>query len=328
MRRLGAHGADRLPPSGPVTVTTTQEPAATERRDRRRRWLRVAIAGCWVVLTVTFVAVRGIPLERVQVLAWLAVTLAVVTSVSAGTVRRLILDWVPLGVLMLAYDLTRGAVDTLGMPVQVESIASVESALFGGGMPTVWLQERVYRHTFSGAQWWEAPVALVYISHFVVPYAIGAWFWSRGPERWRYWRRRFVGVTAIGLAIFTLLPAAPPWMAAELGVIDPIKRTVTRGWSVLGLEIAEQIIDTGRASVNAVAAMPSLHAAYAALVPALFWPGRRPLARLALLSYPLAMGFVLVLTGEHYVIDVLAGFGLVVAVDQAARRWERRRPQP
>jgi hypothetical protein len=308
-----------------VTLTASTGPAT--RQATRRHRLRWVAAGCWLALSAAFVGARGVPLERVQVMAWLVVTLALLTAASAGNLRRLLVDWVPLGGLLLAYDLTRGAVDALGMPVQVESIAWMEKALFAGHVPTVWLQDRVYRHSFTGVAWWEAPIALVYVSHFVVPYAVAAWYWSRGPEQWRYWRRRFVGVTATGLAVFTVLPAAPPWMAAEEGVIDPVKRTVARGWTVVGLDIAEQLIHTGRASVNMVAAMPSLHAAYAALVPALFWEGRRPLVRLALLTYPLAMAVVLVLGGEHYVVDVLAGFGLVAGVCWAARRWERRRPQ-
>lgn len=101
-------------------------------------------------------------------------------------------------------------------------------------------------------------------------------------------------------------------------------RSAGRGWALLGLDVVDRLIDTGQATANLVAAMPSLHAAHAALVPALFWRGRAWTVRLGLLAYPTAMGFVLVATGEHYVINLLAGFALVAAVCWACRRWEAR----
>jgi membrane-associated phospholipid phosphatase len=58
--------------------------------------------------------------------------------------------------------------------------------------------------------------------------------------------------------------------------------------------------------------MPSMHAAAAALVAAFFWGGATWWGRLGLVLYPLAMGFALVYTAEHYVVDVVAG-GLVAA---------------
>jgi hypothetical protein len=293
----------------------------------RRDPVRVAAVAGWAGLFVAVVAVRGVPLDRVQVLAWVVGTLALLAALGGGSVRRVLVDWLALAALLLAYDLTRGAADTLGRPVQVDSVAAVESALFGGHVPTVWLQERAYRHPAWEPAWWEVPVALVYTSHFVVPYAIGAWHWTRGRERWRFWLRRFGGVTAAGLATFVLMPAAPPWMASRLGVVGPVQRTAPRGWSLVGLDVAERLIDTGRASVNLVAAIPSLHAAHAALVPALFWSGRAWPVRAALVAYPVAMGVVLVLTGEHYVVDVLAGVAVVLVVCGVAGRWERaRRP--
>jgi membrane-associated phospholipid phosphatase len=291
----------------------------------RGRRLRFAIVGGWAVFVVAVAVERGVPFDRLQVLAWVVATLAVVTAVSGGASRRLLLDWLPLAVLLLAYDLSRGAVDTLGMPVQVSSLARAESALFGGELPTVWLQERLYSSPPSEVVWWEGLVALVYSSHFLVPYVVGGWHWTRGRERWRYWLRRFIGVTAVGLAIYTILPAAPPWLAARWGAIDPVYRTASRGWSVLGLDIAERVLDTGQASVNLVAALPSLHAAHAALIPVLFWEGRKLVTRVALLTYPLAMGAVLVLTGEHYVVDVIAGLVVVAVVCGVVGRWERRR---
>ncbi|MGP4024822.1 phosphatase PAP2 family protein [Actinomadura sp. 3N407] len=289
------------------------------------RWSRPAALAVWTTTAAGLVVLRGVPLDTLQVLAWIIATLALVTALSGGRVRRVFVDWLPLAGLLFVYRLTSGAADTLGLPVHVASIAGLESALFGGEVPSVWLQEHLYRHPPWTAVWWEVPIVLVYVSHFVVPYAVGAWHWTRGAARWPFWLRRYAGVTVTALVIFILVPAAPPWMAARLDIIGSVQRTAGRGWSLLGLDVAERLIDTGQASVNLVAAMPSLHAAHAALVPALFWRGRAWATRIALLAYPAAMGFVLVVTGEHYVVDVLAGFALVAAVCWACGRWEARR---
>ena len=285
--------------------------------------LRAPVLAAWITATTGLVVLRGVPLDTPQVLAWIIATLALVTALGGGRVRRVFIDWLPLAGLLLVYGLTRGAVDELGVPVHVATIAGLESALFGGEVPTVELQERLYRHPPWTAVWWEVPITLVYVSHFVVPYVVGAWHWTRG--RWAFWLRRYVATTLTALVVFVLVPAAPPWMAARLDVIGPVRRTAGRGWSLLGLDVAERLVDTGRASVNLVAAMPSLHAAHAALAAVLLWRGRAWWTRTALLAYPAAMGSVLVVTGEHYVVDVLAGFALAAAACWACGRWEAGR---
>lgn len=311
-----------IPPSGDAGDAGADE-AAGGRAPAARR-LRLAALAAWVVAAAVLVVLRGVPLDTAQVLAWIVATLVLVTALGGGRVRRVFADWAPLAGLLLVYGLTRGAADTWGPPVRVASIAGLESALFGGEVPTVRLQRLLYRHPPWTAAWWEVPITLVYVSHFLVPYVVGAWHWTRGTARWLFWLRRYLTVTGAALVVFVLVPAAPPWMAARLDVIGPVQRTAGRGWSLVGLDVAERLVETGQASVNLVAAMPSLHAAHAALVAALFWRGRALPARLALLAYPAAMGFVLVVTGEHYVVDVLAGFALVAAVCLGWSRWESR----
>jgi membrane-associated phospholipid phosphatase len=78
-----------------------------------------------------------------------------------------------------------------------------------------------------------------------------------------------------------------------------------------------------------VAAIPSLHAAFALLVSVALWPlARRWWQRALLAAYPLAMGFALVYGGEHYVIDLLLGWayvGLVLVLVGLGERWWRAR---
>jgi membrane-associated phospholipid phosphatase len=79
--------------------------------------------------------------------------------------------------------------------------------------------------------------------------------------------------------------------------------------------------------VNDVAAIPSLHAAYTLLVVLFFWSMVKWWGRLLLLLYPLAMGFTLVYTGEHYVFDVVLGWVYAVVIYAAVMLYERSRAE-
>jgi membrane-associated phospholipid phosphatase len=127
-----------------------------------------------------------------------------------------------------------------------------------------------------------------------------------------------------GVVGYIAYPAAPPWMAAKNGYIDKIDRITGRGWSELNLDTVSKTFDRGVAVLNPVAAMPSLHAATALLVVVWFFPNRSWWTRVALLLHPIAMTVALVYFGEHYVIDALAGFLLVLLAWRGSDWWERR----
>jgi membrane-associated phospholipid phosphatase len=71
--------------------------------------------------------------------------------------------------------------------------------------------------------------------------------------------------------------------------------------------------------------MPSLHAGISFLVALYAIQRLRSRWRWALVAYPLTMSFALVYDGEHYVIDILAGVALALAVLAACSFWERSR---
>ena len=260
------------------------------------------------------------------------------TALSAGwwggalhQVRRILL---PLGAVLLAYGLAAainqplrdrirpGATNHLGLPLHVVEPVRVDEFVFGT-LPTTWLQQRLSDP--FGPHWYDAAVALVYASHFVaIPLvAMVLWRWAR--PRFGAWIGCVGLLVAVGTAVYILYPMAPPWIAADLGLTGPAHRISGIGWDYLGLTGVGDLLDAAQASSNPVAAMPSMHAAAAALVTAFFWAGTRWWGRLALALYPVAMGFALVYTAEHYVVDVLAGILAAVAVVVARSRWPARR---
>jgi hypothetical protein len=149
--------------------------------------------------------------------------------------------------------------------------------------------------------------------------------WAKNRKRFVAFARRFVTLSFAGFATYALFPAAPPWLAAQDGYISPmVGRIGGRGNGEIGLEFATKLIDRGQATVNFVAAIPSLHAGFAALIAITFWPSVPRWGRVLLALYPALMGLTLVATGEHYVIDIVLGVVYALVVHAAWNAIERR----
>ena len=119
-------------------------------------------------------------------------------------------------------------------------------------------------------------------------------------------------ITGMGLVTYVVHPMAPPWLAAPTGALDDVTRISGTGWQYFNVDIINKLQTGGQTASNPFAAMPSLHAASAALFTLFFWAGSRWSPRALLMLYPVSMGFTLVYTGEHYVIYVLAGWLVAV----------------
>jgi hypothetical protein len=236
-------------------------------------------------------------------------------------------------ILLVLYNISRGVADK-GIAPHVTEMIHADQWMFGwftgGVVPTVWLQEHLYH---VHVQWYDVLASFVYFSHFVTALLVAVVLWLRNRERWSSFIRRWVTLNVLGLATYFLYPAAPPWWAAERGLIQPIHDGLaTRGWSAIGLHGAGNLLNAAKVdAANPVAAMPSLHSAYALIVVAFFLPTVRKRWWPLLLAYPLAMTFTLVYSGEHYMTDVLVGWFYVVvtmvgvsAAEKGWAAWKRR----
>ena len=290
---------------------------------RSARWaaLRWCALGLYFASLVVWSAEYGMPEQRELVIAWTCGALAV-ASLGRGReqILQLVLDWLPLALVLSAYDLTRGAADSLGLGVHVHAMIDVDRFLFGT-TPTEWLQARL--NDPLAVHWWNVAFTLIYTSYFIVPFAVAGVLWARDRLAFLRFRRRIVCLALAGLATYIAFPAAPPWMAAQDGLLGGVLRSTSQGWDVLGIGTAE-LFSQGQEYANPVAAVPSLHAAFTALVAMFLWSRVRPLVRPLLALYPLAMGFALIATGEHYFIDVLLGWLYAGAVMAGCGAWERR----
>jgi hypothetical protein len=243
--------------------------------------------------------------------------LAVSLGDLGGWLRGVVVDWLPFFLVLTAYDLARGGADGWLAPTHYLPQADVDAWLFGGAVPTVWLQQHL--HQPGQVRWFEVAAFLVYVSHFFVTPLLAAALWVR--DRWRF--RRFAAslalLTLLGCVTFVLFPAAPPWMASAHGLIPPSVRLIPQLWTWIGVGAEQGVVGTGYHYANDVAAVPSLHAALALLVALSVWP-QRWWARALVAAYPLAMALAIVYTGEHYFADVLLGWIYAVA-SFAAIRW-------
>src|ERR671930_516300 len=148
----------------------------------------------------------------------------------------------------------------------------------------------------------------VYLSsHFLVTGAFFVWLYWRDREGFSIFRDGFLLATAIALVIHWRYPTAPPRLA-HMGVKDTIEL-------YSGVNIGEPHHE--RFS-NPVAAVPSLHAGWAmALGVGLVLYARNFFARAVGVIYPALVLLTIVVTGNHFIFDAVAG-ALVMAVGFAA----------
>lgn len=230
-------------------------------------------------------------------------------------------DWSFFALLLFTYDYSRGLADQLGRSVDFTVIRNIDRGMFLGHDPNVWIQQHL--NISSNLSWYEYPLAVTYMTHFIVPISVAVILWIRNRAEWVRFMRRLGLLLAGGVMTYVIFPVAPPWMAARNGYIAPIRRITARAWSHMGLSTVSKLFDRGAAITNPVAALPSLHAAFSLLVVAFFWSRMPKWLRVVSLLLPASMALCLVYFGEHWVTDILLGWLYVWFAFWAARRWER-----
>ena len=158
--------------------------------------------------------------------------------------------------------------------------------------------------------------------HFPATVAFLVWLYLKRPAHYVWARRVLAALTGAALVLHLVFPLAPPRMLAAAGLVDTAK---VYGPSVYGPPQTDTLS-------NQFAAMPSLHCAWAA------WCGivlvllvRRTWVRVVALVYPFSTFFVVLSSGNHYLLDVLAGVVVLclgAAVVQIAGSAGGRLPIP
>jgi membrane-associated phospholipid phosphatase len=296
------------------------------------RLVRVGPPIAWAAATVVMFALAGVPTSHDLLFSWLLLgMLAFTASDFRKRLPRLVVEWAPLIAILFVYDLLRGYADGLLFPAHELPQIRVENWLFGSPAPTVWLQSHLW-HGANDLRWWDYLSWFVYLTHFLATLIAAAILWTFAHERFARYATMVCAFAAVGFATYVLFPAVPPWLAAQHGNLGESNRIVPIAWHHIPIAHFSALFEHGHEYANNVAAMPSLHAGYAVLFSLYLWRLVPRWVRPVLAVYPVAMSFALVYTGEHYIVDCIAGwvYAIVtfVAVNYVFDRRRRRAVAP
>jgi hypothetical protein len=233
------------------------------------------------------------------------ITLLVAFALYVNRISRFLRDWVPVFVGLALYVLTTAAVPDLGLKVHYTPQIDVDRVLGFGTLPTTWLQEHLYGGRTGALELFSLAM---YISHFLAPLVLAFLLWAVWDKRG--FSDLLFGLLAVSILAditFVLAPTAPPWLAAQHGLIDPVKPILTNALYDVHLDaLAAQKGDASK--YNVVAAIPSLHAAWPVICLLVIRKHQLPSWLFAAqLGITIGVFFAIVYTGEHYLIDALVG---------------------
>ena len=285
--------------------------------------LRPFVLLTYIAVFLWSIVEYGIPVDRIAVLLWMFGAFACASlGRNREQVIQMLRDWALMVVIYMAYDYSRGTADQWGIGVNYTALRDLDSLITFGHEPISGMQRRFY--TPNDVKWYDVVGSVIYMTHFVFPVLPLVFLRLRNRASWLHYVRRFSLTLGISVFIFIIFPAAPPWMASREGYLPPIQRITGRGWSELHLKTVSKTLDRGAGVLNAVAPMPSLHAGMALLVALWFFRNCKPWIRIAALAFPVAMLTALVYFGEHFIIDGLAGWAVVLLAWFLANKWEER----
>lgn len=151
-------------------------------------------------------------------------------------------------------------------------------------------------------------------THLSMTLGVLVWCWWRRAGSYRRARNALVLTNVFGLCFFMLYPVAPPRFLPGFGFVDSVANAgfgPTHG---------------GPVTADQFGAFPSLHLAWAVWTAVVAHRLVRSTALRGLwLCYPVITAVVVVVTGNHYLLDVLAGALIALATLAIAHRIPRRR---
>lgn len=206
----------------------------------------------------------------------------------------------PLVVILILYEYSRSLAFRLGPAIDYNLPLSVENAIFGAPLA-------VY---FQSASFWlfNLVFSIVYSLHPTYFILLLLYLLIYKKDLYKHALVAVTIASGIAIALYIFWPVAPPWIA-----VPGITRIPNYVFRILGIE---KSIDP-----NAYAAMPSMHVAYAyffAYYSLILGSRSKRLLVLAGRLILLFMPITVIYTGNHYLLDVLAGIGVAVLSIEAA----------
>ena len=222
--------------------------------------------------------------------------------------RAYVRDFLPFVALVLVYEEARGVAHLLHPHPFYEPMLTLDRWIGFGQVPTIRLQDWLWH---GHLEWYDHAFSLLDRLHFIVPPTLLFLIWLERREVFYRCAATLVAVSFAGAATFLAFPAAPPWLASKHHLIPHVARIGYVEGGSSPVSTSKSWIEANILS-NPVAAVPSLHAAYALLVLlfACAWRGRQGLWAA---PYTLGMWFTVVYLGDHYVVDIVIGAAYAIA---------------
>ncbi len=246
--------------------------------------------------------------------------LAFIVVIFTGQIKSFIWDWTPPLILLLSYEYLRGLIPQINHTVHYTLMPRFDLLLFGK-IPGTVLQRWLY--TPNHFHWYDYASVTIYLMHFVIPELIAFVFWMTDRA---YFKEYILGIVALSYLTFLtylVFPAAPPWMASQMGLISPVQHLTNL---IVGHFFHYVAVPNvyGFFGINLTAAVPSLHAAFPFFT-ALYIGKKYPRTIPILILYVLSVWFAVMYLGEHYFFDIVLGTIYAMLVYVAIQRFKHWR---
>lgn len=233
-------------------------------------------------------------------------------------------DWSVFYLIAFLYDLFRGLIPKLNTNINQTLLVRWEKSIFGEPLPTIFLQDKLETH-LNGLL--GIILVLFYMTHFILPVLVLYFLWRENRRHYFFAVACLLVVSYLAFATFLVFPASPPWHASLTGFIPEVKPYLLINIDKLsGANLGSDLYRS--LNSNPYAPFPSLHSAYPML---LFLISLKFFRRLSFLFLIITfvIPFALVAFGEHYLIDVFAGWGYAFlsyfAVEQISKFFQAKR---
>jgi membrane-associated phospholipid phosphatase len=198
--------------------------------------------------------------------------------------------WAWFSLMLIPYSALRGIGDSFFAP---HDIKGFETAIFGGVIPSRWLQVHLHQQSARDLDYL---MFLAHLSWFFLPFIWGLVIAFTDRKKLFEFYGWVLTLSYLSTLFFLVAPTRPPWMEAG----------VTR------VLLDRSFVQYTQLDSNAYAAFPSMHAGLP-MTMALFFFLRSEKKKgygFIVLAHCLWVSFAIVYLGEHWVIDVLGGWAL------------------
>jgi membrane-associated phospholipid phosphatase len=230
-----------------------------------------------------------------------------------ASTRKVALAFVPFVAYWILYDSMRIMPNYELNPVHVAEPYYFEKHWFGINTPEGRLTPNEYFET-RHIPFLDIVTGLFYLTWVPIPLLFAFWLLRNNKPLFLKFSYAFLFVNIIGILIYYLYPAAPPWYVEQYG-FEVIYNTPG---NAAGLLEFDRLLDVGlfagiyEKNASVFAAIPSLHSAFPVMCLLYGWRLKKTWLNVFFSVIVAGIWFAAVYSRHHYIIDVLIGGAVAV----------------